>query len=232
MTPAEPTIRAVRNRPLLASMSLNLILLSLTLVGWIGPNVKTSFTPMVATPTVASSARIHPLAAVMGSVTLGKHVYVAPCASIRGDEGQNIYVGDESNVQDSVVIHGLETFESGHELVENQVEAEGKHYSVYVGQRVSLAHQSQVHGPAKVGHDSFIGMQALIFKAELGDHVVVEPGAKIIGVKIQAGRYVPALSLITKQSEADALPSITESYRYKSLNQAVIHVNTQLADAE
>lgn len=83
----------------------------------------------------------------MGSVTLGERVYVAPFASVRGDEGQNIYVGDESNVQDSVVIHRLETFEGGHELVENEVEVSGRKYSVYVGKRVSLAHQSQVHGP-------------------------------------------------------------------------------------
>jgi len=206
-----------------------LLLLALILGGWVGPNVITSFNPDVDMPVVASTARIHPLAAVMGSVKLGEKVYVAPCASIRGDEGQNIYVGDQSNVQDGVVIHGLETFEGGQELIENEVEVEGKKYSVYVGKRVTMSHQSQVHGPAKVGHDTFIGMQALIFKADLGDYVVVEPGAKIIGVKIPSGHYVPALAMIDKQSQADALPLITENYPYKNLNSAVIRVNTQLA---
>lgn len=212
------------------SLSLNLIVSALMLGGWLGPNVKTSFNQDIDNPVIAATARVHPLAAVMGSVTLGELVYVAPNASVRGDEGQNIFIGDESNVQDGVVVHGLETFEGGHELVENEVEAEGKKYSVYVGQRVSMTHQSQVHGPAKVGDDSFIGMQALIFRTELGDHVVVEPGAKIIGVKIGSYRYVPALSLITKQEQADALPRITDAYPYKNLNAAVIRVNTQLAD--
>lgn len=219
-----------RQRLLFASLSLNLLLLAVVLGGWVGPNVQTSFNPDVDTPVVARTSRIHPLASVTGSVTLGELVYVAPAASIRGDEGQNIYVGNESNVQDAVVIHGLETFESGHEIVENEVEVAGRKYSVYVGARVSLAHQSQVHGPARIGDDTFIGMQALIFRAELGDHVVVEPGAKIIGVKIESGRYVPALSLITSQTQADALPRITDRYPYRNLNAAVIRVNTQFAE--
>ncbi len=211
---------------------LNLVLLAIILGGWVGPNVKTSFNLDVDEPILSGTARVHQLASVMGSVTLGERVYVAPFASIRGDEGQNIYVGDESNVQDSVVIHGLETFESGHELVENEVEVAGRKYSVYVGKRVSLAHQSQVHGPAKVGNDTFIGMQALIFKAEVGDHVVVEPGAKIIGVTIASGRYVPALSIITKQADADALSRITDRYPYRHLNDGVIRVNVQFADPD
>jgi len=221
----------VTSRLLGASLSVNLLLFATILGGWVGPNVETSFNPDVDHPVIAGTARVHPLASVTGSVTLGELVYVAPAASIRGDEGQNIFVGDESNVQDAVVIHGLETFDSGHEILENEVEVEGRKYSVYVGARVSLTHQSQVHGPATIGHDTFVGMQALIFRAEVGDHVVVEPGAKIIGVKIASGRYVPALSLITSQAQADALPAITEGYPYRNLNAAVVRVNTQFADA-
>lgn len=71
-------------------------------------------------------------------------------------------------VQAGVVVHGLETFEGGHELPDNEVQVGGRKFSVYVGDRVSLAHQSQVHGPAKVGDDTFVGMQALVFRAELG----------------------------------------------------------------
>ena len=147
-----------------------------------GPNVQTSFNPTIATPTLQANSIIHPMASVMGSVKLGQRVFVAPFASIRGDEGQHIHIGNESNVQDGVVIHGLETFEAGREIPENSVTVDGQRYSVYIGERVSLAHQSQLHGPVKIGHDTFVGMQALIFRAELGEHVVVEPGAKVIGV--------------------------------------------------
>ena len=57
------------------------------------------------------------MAVVNGSVTIGEMIFVARGASIYGDEGQPIFVGDYSNVQDGVVIHGLETFEDDHERV-------------------------------------------------------------------------------------------------------------------
>lgn len=218
-------------RRLALSMSLNLFLASFLLVGYVGPSVKTTFMPEVEAPVIGFHSRIHPFATVIGSVTIGEHVFVAPAASVRGDEGQHIHIGNNSNVQDGVVVHGLETFEGDHELPENEVEVEGKKYSVYIGDRVSLAHQSQVHGPAKVGHDTFVGMQALVFRTEIGDHVVIEPGAKLIGVKVAPRRYVPALTVITKQAEADALPRITPEYPYRNLNDGVIRVNIQLAEA-
>jgi len=213
------------------SVACNLVTVGLVLVGYVSPNVKTTFVPQITAPEVSSTARIHPLASVIGSVSIGDRVFVAPAASIRGDEGQHIHIGHDSNVQDGVVVHGLHTFDHGKEIPEHEVEFAGKRYSVYVGERTSLAHQSQVHGPARIGHDTFVGMQALVFKSELGDHVVVEPGAKIIGVKVPPGRYVPAMSLISTQTEADALPTITADYPYNGLNEHVVHVNIQLAGA-
>lgn len=50
-------------------------------------------------------------------------------------------------------------------------------------------------------------------------------------MKVAAGRYVPALSLITKQEQADALPLITDGYTYWKFNENVVRVNVQLADA-
>ncbi|ULA63060.1 MAG: Carbonic anhydrase [Nitrospira sp.] len=219
------------NRLATFSIALNLILGSFLLVGYVGPSVRTTFMPEIVIPEIGRLTRIHPFATVIGSVTLGDQVFVAPSASIRGDEGQHIHIGNQSNVQDGVVVHGLETFEGDHELPENEVDVGGKKYSVFIGDRVSLAHQSQVHGPAKIGDDTFIGMQALVFQTEIGDHVVVEPGAKLIGVKVPAGRYVPAISLITKQAQADALPIITQDYLYRNLNAGVVRVNVQLAEA-
>ena len=130
-----------------------------------------------------------------------------------------------------MVVHGLETFEGDHELPENEVQVAGNTYSVYIGRRVSLAHQSQVHGPARIRDYTFVGMQSLVFRTELGDHVVVEPDAKLIGVKVAAGRYVPALTLVTTQEQADALPRITSSYPYRNLNEGVVGVNMQLSKA-
>ncbi|MGI6387184.1 MAG: carbonic anhydrase [Desulfomonilia bacterium] len=193
-------------------------------------NVVTDFCPKESMPSIDATAYIHPLAAVIGNVTIGRRVMVAPFAAVRGDEGQPIRVDDESNVQDGVVLHGLETELKGRPVEKNLVEACGEHYAVYVGKRVSLAHQVQIHGPARVGDDSFVGMQTLVFKSWVGKNCVVEPGCVLMGVSVPDGRYVPAGTVLKKQDDAENLPVITDDYPLKDLNKGVIHVNTALAD--
>ena len=195
----------------------------------IGKNVKTDFSARVSEPVIDPSSYVHPLAAVIGNVILGKNIMVAPTASVRGDEGQPIYVGDDSNVQDGVVIHALETEVDGKPVEKNLYEVSGKKYAVYVGSRVSLAHQVQIHGPAVIMDNTFVGMKVLVFKSFVGQNCVIEPAAVLMGVKIADGRYVPAGSVIKTQFEADMLPSITPDYPLKDMNRGVLHVNKALA---
>ncbi len=216
-----------------------LVSMTFGVLGWRGKgeaetrlrvNVPTSFNPDINEPRVGEGSYIDPLASVIGDVRLGRRVMIAPFASVRGDEGQPIRIGSRTNIQDAVVLHALETYDNGEVTEKNLVEHNGRKYALYIGDEVSLAHQSQVHGPAKVGDRTFIGMQALVFKAEIGEGSVVEPGAKVIGVKVASGHYVPAGAVITTQAQADELPAITPGYAYRTLNDGVIHVNTQLAD--
>ncbi len=194
------------------------------------PNVPASFNPTIETPVIGAGTYVDKMASVIGHVVIGKGVFVAPFASIRGDEGQPIHIGDGSNVQDFVMLHALETFAQGKLVEKNLVTVDGKKYAVYIGASVSLAHQSQVHGPAAVGDHTFVGMQALVFKAVIGKNVVIEPGAKVIGVTVPEGRYVPAGTVVTTQAEADALPEITPAYPFATLNEGVLHVNHEFAD--
>ncbi len=193
-------------------------------------SVKTDFNAQAAHPEIHPSAYVHPMASVIGRVSLGRRVMVSPCASIRGDEGSPIHIGNESNVQDCCVVHALETSENGKKISKNLFTVDGAEYAVYIGNKVSLAHQSQVHGPAVVGDDTFVGMQSLVFKAKVGRNCVIEPGAKVIGVTIPSGRYIPAGKVLTDQKAADALPRIEKGYSYKNTNRSVVHVNTSLAD--
>jgi carbonic anhydrase/acetyltransferase-like protein (isoleucine patch superfamily) len=193
-------------------------------------NVVSDFSSKAATPAVDPTAYIHPLAAVIGNVSIGKRVMVSPFASIRGDEGQPLVVDDEANVQDGVVIHALETEHEGHPITKNLVEHGAMKCAVYVGRRVSLAHQAQIHGPAYVGEDTFVGMQSLVFRSRVGAGCVVEPGCVLMGVSVSDGRYVPCGTVLKSQKEADNLPRITDDYPLKALNAGVVHVNTGLAD--
>ena len=120
-------------------------------------NVATGFNPDVEAPVIGSGSYVDRLASVVGNVSLGKGVFVAPFASIRGDEGQPIAIGDGSNVQDGVVLHALETVSGGKAIETNLVTVAGKKYAVYIGKNVSLAHQSQVHAPAAVGDNTLVG---------------------------------------------------------------------------
>ena len=195
----------------------------------IGKNVLTDFSAKVWEPVIDPSAYIHPLAAVIGHVYIGKNVMVSPTACVRGDEGQPLYVGDNSNVQDGVVIHALETEMNGKPIEKNLFEVNGEKYAVYVGNRVSLAHQVQIHGPAAVLDDTFVGMKVLVFRSFVGSGCVIEPGVILMGVKVPGGRFVPVGSVISTQEQADNLPRITENYPMKDLNKGVVHVNTHLA---
>jgi len=193
-------------------------------------NVITDFSSEVREPNIHQTAYVHPLAAVIGNVTIGRRVLVSPFAAVRGDEGQPLFVGDESNVQDSVIIHALETEHEGKPIEKNMVEVDGERYAVHVGRWVSLAHQVQIHGPASVGDNSFIGMQSLVFKSTVGKGCVVEPGCTLLGVSVPDGRYVPCGTILRDQADADRLPEITEDYAFRTLNDGVVHVNTHLAD--
>ncbi len=195
----------------------------------IGKNVLTDFNSSVSQPEIDPSTCVHPLASVTGRVILGKNIMVSPMASIRGDEGQPLFIGDDSNVQDGVVIHALETEMNGKPVEENLYTVNGNKYAVYVGKRVSLAHQVQIHGPAVVGDDTFVGMKTLVFKSLVGSGCIIEPGCLLMGVNVPDHRYIPAGSVIKTQEDADTLPEITEDYPMKDMNRGVIHVNTSLA---
>ena len=195
----------------------------------IGKNVVTDFNSSVSQPEIDPSTYVHPLASVIGRVILGKNILVSPMASIRGDEGQPLFIGDDSNVQDGVIIHALETEANGIPVEKNLYTVNEKKYAVYVGKRVSLAHQVQIHGPAVIHDDTFVGMKTLVFKSLVGGGCVIEPGCLLMSVTVPDHRYIPAGSVIKTQRDADNLPEITEDYPMKDMNRGVIHVNTSLA---
>lgn len=195
----------------------------------IGKNVVTDFSAQAFEPAIDPTCYVHPLAAVIGNVILGKNIMVAPAASVRGDEGQPLFIGDDSNIQDGVVIHALETEMNGKPVEHNLMDINGKKYAVYVGNRVSLAHQVQIHGPAVVLDNTFVGMKSLVFRSFVGKNCVLEPASVLMGVRVADGRYVPAGSVIKTQADADNLPVVTESYPMKDLNKGVVHVNVNLA---
>lgn len=111
-------------------------------------------------PAFHPSSFVHPLAYVVGNVTLGARVSVWPFASIRGDSDE-ITIGDDTNVQDGCIIH-----------VDDGVPC-------HIGKRVAIGHHAVVHG-AVVNDDVLIAMGAILLNGvEVGSGSIIGAGAVV-----------------------------------------------------
>jgi carbonic anhydrase len=206
----------------------------------IRPSIQTDFNPNATFPKISKTAFIDPFAVVIGDCEIGKLVMVASFAVCRGDEGTPIHIGDYSNMQEGVILHSLETTSHGKNIDDRRYSAQGSllkandtsfenGFAIYVGDKVSLAHGVQIHGPAYIGNDTFVGMDSLIFNAKVGNKVAIGVSSTITdGVRIPDNKFVPPGSVITLQAQADALPNRVGS-PYEMINNGVLHVNQELA---
>ncbi len=105
-------------------------------------------------PVIHESSFVHPQASVTGNVIIGKHVYIGPGASIRGDWGQ-IIIEDGCNVQENCTIHMF----PGTTVVLR----EGAH----------IGHGAIIHG-GTIGRNVLVGMNAVIMDdVEVGDNSII-----------------------------------------------------------
>lgn len=157
----------------------------------------------IGAPKIHSSAYVHPFSNVIGDVRLGANVSVSPGASISADKGHPFAIGDGTNIQDGVVIHGLDRG--------RVVGDDNNSYSVWVGKNASITHMALIHGPAYIGDNCFIGFRSTVFNARIGEGCIVMMHALIQDVEVPPGKYVPSGSVITNQQAADNLPNVQES---------------------
>ncbi|MCU0547516.1 MAG: ribulose bisphosphate carboxylase small subunit [Oscillatoriaceae cyanobacterium Prado104] len=163
----------------------------------------TPWSKNLAEPKIHDTAYVHSFSNIIGDVRLGPNVLVAPGTSIRADEGTPFHIGEGTNIQDGVVIHGLE---------QGRVEGDdGDSYSVWVGKNSSLTHMALIHGPAYVGDQCFIGFRSTVFNARVGNGCIVMMHVLIQDVEIPPGKYVPSGAVITNQQQADRLPDVQDS---------------------
>lgn len=105
-------------------------------------------------PVVHESSFIHPQAAVTGNVVIGKDVYIAPGAAIRGDWGK-IVIKDGCNVQENCTIHMFPGV------------------TVVFEESAHIGHGAIIHG-AHIGRNCLVGMNAVVMdRVELGDECIV-----------------------------------------------------------
>ena len=105
-------------------------------------------------PVVHESSFVHPQAAVIGNVIIGKNCYIGPGAVIRGDWGE-IVLEDGVNVQENCTVHMFP----------------GK--SITLKESAHVGHGAIIHG-ANLGRNCMIGMNSVIMDdAVVGDECIV-----------------------------------------------------------
>ncbi len=105
-------------------------------------------------PVVHESSYVHEQATVTGDVIIGKDVYIAPGAALRGDWG-TIIIEDGCNVQENCTIH---MFPGVTVLLK-----EGAH----------IGHGAIIHG-ATIGCNALVGMNAVVMdNAVIGDGCII-----------------------------------------------------------
>ena len=172
----------------------------------------------LASPRVDESAYVHSFSRLIGDVRIGANVFVAPGSSIRADEGTPFYIGESTNIQDGVVIHGLE---------KGRVTGDdGNGYSVWIGSNTCITHMALIHGPAYIGNECFIGFRSTVFNAKVGNGCIIMMHALIQDVEIPPGKYVPSGAVIVNQQQAERLPDVIDSDRYFANH--VVEVNEAL----
>ncbi len=140
------------------------------------------------TPSFGKDGWIAPNATITGDVTVGDGCTIWFSAVIRGDVCR-IEIGDNSNVQDGVIIHG--TYNKSNTVI---------------GSEVSIGHGAVIHG-CKIHNKVLVGMKAVIMDhAVVESNVIVAAGAVVLeNSRLESGFIyagVPAKKV--KALDADA----------------------------
>ena len=113
-------------------------------------------------PIIEENSFIAPNCTIVGDVTIGAHCSVWFNAVVRGDVNY-IKIGDYSNIQDNVTIHG--TYEKN---------------GTDVGNYVNIGHNAIVHG-CLIDDYVLIGMGAIVMdKAHIQSNVIIAAGAVVL----------------------------------------------------
>jgi len=123
-------------------------------------------------PLIGEGTWVAPSADIIGDVRIGRNCWIGPCAVIRGDFG-TIVIGDETAVEDGVVIHTPTT--------------------VTIGKRVIIGHQAMIHNRlvkdyAVIGMNSTLGDNSQVGSWSIvSQHSLVKNNQIIPDYKIYAG---------------------------------------------
>lgn len=138
-------------------------------------------------PVIHPTAYVHPMATVIGEVTVGPGASIWPGAVLRGDQGP-IVIGENSNIQDNSVVHNT-----------------GGKSTTRVGARVTVGHRAVLHG-CIIEDDVLVGMGSVLL-----DNCVIRAGAMVgAGALVTMGVEIPA-GMLALGSPAKPARALTQA---------------------
>jgi carbon dioxide concentrating mechanism protein CcmM len=145
-------------------------------------------------PRIGKNMELQAFSRVAGEVNLSDGTAVGRRTALRADEGDPISVGSGAAIDDRVSLHSTKGSE------------------VQIGKFLGAGDDCVLHGPLKVGERDFVGENAVVFRARVGDYVQIDEGAVIAGpagegslLEIPDGTLAPADAVVTTEKDVRAL---------------------------
>ena len=162
----------------------------------VGVNPETSWHKEQVEPRFGENAELDEFVRIVGDVRLGDNSSVGRRTAIRADEGTPIIMGPGASVDDRVTFHAVEGTD------------------IRIGEFFVADDDAVLHGPLEVGDGVFVGENAVVFRARLGDDVRIGEGATVVGPEGRGGEIaleipddtlVPAGAVVTSEEDVRAL---------------------------
>lgn len=119
-------------------------------------------------PQIHESVYVDELARIIGDVRIGKHSYIGPGATIRGDLGR-VTIGNYVVIQDNAIVYPPEVFLDG----------SLSHESIIIGNYVLIGKGAVIQG-TYIGDYCFVGNNAVVEReSQLNRGDVILPGSVV-----------------------------------------------------
>ena len=130
-------------------------------------------------PRIGAGTWVAPSAEIIGDVEIGENCYLGFGAVIRGDFGK-IKIGDESLVEEGVVIHTAERTDIGNQVIIGHL---AMIHDATIHDRTLIGMKAMICEFATIGEGSIIAEQSLVRKQTtiLPGKIVAGSPAKIVG---------------------------------------------------
>ena len=107
-------------------------------------------------PKIGATSWVHPTAVIIGDVTIGERCWIGPNAILRGDMVK-IRIGNGTNLQDNVVVHGNTT----------------------LGDFCTVGHAAVIHG-CTIGDHVLVAMNAVVLDGvKVGEWCTIAAGSVV-----------------------------------------------------